>query len=151
MNALGCHLLLELKGCPVEILNNRDFIEESLVKAATLAKTTIISKHFHMFNPHGVSGAIVIAESHISIHTWPEHTYAAVDIFTCGDTALPKVATDYLVKAFKPKENYLMQIDRGVFKTQEQLLPPRVVNNQHEQNSKETNDDRGTVVRLVAH
>ena len=81
---LGDHLLIELHDCDAVVLAQPPAIEAALVAAAQAMKATLISRHFHHFSPLGVSGVIIIAESHLTIHTWPEHRYAAVDIFTCG-------------------------------------------------------------------
>lgn len=89
MNALGKHLLVELHGCDPEALKSIDLIREAMVSAAREANATIVGVSFHEFSPFGVSGVVVIAESHLTIHTWPEYRYAAVDIFTCGDTLKP--------------------------------------------------------------
>ncbi len=115
-NALGRHILLELSGCSYALLNDVEYIRESLLTAAEKAKVTIISDSFNTFNPHGVSGMVIIAESHISIHTWPEYGYAAIDIFTCGDTALPERAVEYLIEAFKPEEYRTYVVKRGILK-----------------------------------
>ena len=92
MNALGKHLLLEMKDCDKNILADLATVRNALVSAAQEAKATIVEIAFHEFSPFGVSGMVVIAESHLSIHTWPEYGYAAVDVFTCGDLIKPEVA-----------------------------------------------------------
>ena len=84
MNALGKHLILELKDCDAILLDNLDFIRESMLHAASSTGATVIGDTFHKFSPQGVTGVVAIAESHLCIHTWPEHAYAAVDIFSCG-------------------------------------------------------------------
>ena len=88
-NALGRHILVEFFGCNSEILNDVIVIEKSMVDAAKEAQATIINSTFHHFSPYGVSGVVVIQESHLAIHAWPEYQYAAVDIFTCGDEVNP--------------------------------------------------------------
>ncbi len=116
VNALGRHVLLELSGCPADLLNDLEFTRMALLEAAERAEVTIVSDNFNKFNPHGISGVIVIAESHITIHTWPEYEYAAVDIFTCGDNALTERAVSYIIDAFKP-ENYKSKVVlRGIMK-----------------------------------
>jgi len=114
MQALGTHLLIELQDCNKQILNDIKKIEEFMVDAAKEARATVISAHFHEFSPHGISGVVIIAESHLSIHTWPEYEYAAVDIFTCGEILQPNVAADYLVKKFKSKNPSLIEVKRGI-------------------------------------
>lgn len=129
MYALGIHLLLELRDCNPDILRSLEKVKSALVLAAKKAKATIISTSFHEFNPFGISGVVVIAESHLTIHTWPEYSYAAVDIFTCGDTIKPEVAAAYLVKAFECKNPSLVEMKRGVLSHQNVKLPHKVSSN----------------------
>ncbi len=113
MEALGKHILVELYDCNSEILNDPKKIEESMNKAADLAGATIVSSSFHHFSPHGVSGVVVIAESHLTIHTWPEYGYAAVDLFTCGETVDPWIAFDFLKKTYECSHFSVMEMKRG--------------------------------------
>jgi len=85
-----------------------------MVAAAKVAKASIVGSHFHQFSPYGISGVVVIAESHVAIHTWPEHGYAAVDIFTCGETLSPEVAAQYLVEKFQARQPSLIELKRGL-------------------------------------
>lgn len=89
-------------------------IEEILVKAAKKAKTHIVDVVFHTFNPHGVSGVVVVKESHLAIHTWPEHCFASVDIFTCGTSVNPWLAYKFLLKELKAKHSTATEMKRGV-------------------------------------
>ncbi|MGB0864240.1 MAG: adenosylmethionine decarboxylase [Saprospiraceae bacterium] len=114
MKALGKHILIELYDCDVEILNDVPAIQKAMDTAAELANATIVKSVFHHFSPHGVSGVVVIQESHLAIHTWPEHGYAAVDIFTCGDTLEASKASDFLEKSLKAKRIESKNIDRGL-------------------------------------
>ncbi|MBI4824409.1 MAG: adenosylmethionine decarboxylase [Nitrospirae bacterium] len=123
MYALGTHLLIELKECNAEILKNLDEVRDALVSAAKEATATIIDVSFHEFSPFGVSGMVVIAESHISIHTWPEYSYAAADIFTCGDTIKPEIAADYLIKRFQCKSPSVVEMKRGLLSMENRKLP----------------------------
>ena len=84
-----------------------------MLEAATLAKATIIKAHFHQFVPQGVSGSVIIAESHFNIHTWPENNYAAIDLFTCGKDLNPQSAVNYLVEKRKCKRHQLIDLKRG--------------------------------------
>ena len=93
-SAAGTHLLAELNGCPSENLNDPAAIELKLVAAAKEAGATVVSSHFHHFSPQGVSGVIIISESHITLHTWPQLGYAALDVFTCGHPELPAKVTE---------------------------------------------------------
>lgn len=114
MQALGKHLLVELHGCDLEALKSIDLIRETMISAAKVANATIVGVSFHEFSPFGVSGVVVIAESHLSIHTWPEYRYAAVDIFTCGDLLRPEVAADYIALKLKCKNVSVVEVRRGL-------------------------------------
>ena len=113
MSALGRHILVEFFGCNPDILNDVITIETSMVNAAREATATVINSTFHHFSPYGVSGVVVIQESHLAIHTWPEFQYAAVDVFTCGDSVNPWDCYDYLLKAFEAKNGSAMELKRG--------------------------------------
>jgi S-adenosylmethionine decarboxylase len=115
LESLGRHLLLELYDCSSEVLNNVESVKVAMVEAAKRAEATIIDVVFHEFNPFGISGVVVISESHLSIHTWPEHRYAAVDIFSCGDTLKPAEAANYLVEQFGASRASCVEVKRGVF------------------------------------
>ena len=84
MKPLGEHMLLEYYGCDADKLAHSDAVQEIMVRAVRAAHGTVVNNMFHNFTPHGVSGVVVIAESHVTIHTWPEHGCAAVDIFSCS-------------------------------------------------------------------
>ena len=115
MNALGRHLLLELFDCDLDAINNVETVKGTLIEAAKRAQATIVDVVFHEFNPFGVSGVVVIAESHLSIHTWPEYRYAAVDIFSCGDILQPEIAASYLVEQFGAERTSVVEMQRGLF------------------------------------
>ncbi len=114
MNALGTHLLLELRDCNAESIKDLEYVKSAMVGAARDAKATIVDVSFHEFNPFGISGMVIIAESHLSIHTWPEYGYAAVDIFTCGDLIQPEVAAQSLIRAFQSENPSLVEMKRGI-------------------------------------
>jgi len=114
LNALGKHLLLELKGCDKEVLNDLGFLKDALITAAGEAGATVLGESFHQFNPRGVSGVVIIAESHLCIHTWPEYGYAAVDIFTCGNSVQPKEAAEMLVRKLGSKNHSIIEMQRGI-------------------------------------
>ncbi len=115
MRALGRHVLAEFYGCPTEVLNNTATIEEMMVNAALEAGAEIREVVFHQFSPQGVSGVVVISESHLAIHTWPEYGYAAVDVFTCGTDVDPWVSCYYLKTHFTAKRMTAKEIKRGIF------------------------------------
>ena len=111
---LGRHILVEYYNCDENILNDHKLIEELMVNAAKVAKATVVESVFHMFNPYGVSGAVVISESHLTIHTWPEYGYASVDLFTCGDKVNPWDGFEYLEKMLKSKRSESTEVSRGM-------------------------------------
>ena len=111
---LGQHVLAEFFECDPNILNSNDKVEKYMIDAALECGATIVQKCFHMFNPYGVSGVVIISESHLAIHTWPELGYAAVDLFTCGPKCDPKVAYEYLKKKFDSKKASFTQLKRGI-------------------------------------
>lgn len=114
MYALGRHLLIELKQCNAGLLDNLEFLRETLHTAAVRCGATVVGDSFYHFTPQGVSGVVNIAESHISIHTWPECRYAAVDVFTCGDRVEPEEAARFIMEAVEAGECSLMELRRGL-------------------------------------
>jgi len=117
LNSLGTHLLVEYYDCNKEILNNLDEIRKYMLKAARECGATVVNDVFHLFNPHGVSGVVVIAESHLAIHTWPEYGFAAVDLFTCGNDVDPWKAFVYLKQKLQAKFHLTMEMKRGVLES----------------------------------
>lgn len=115
MQALGRQILVEFYDCDGDVLNQTETIREVLLEGVRRSGATIVSDSFHTFSPHGVSGVVVIAESHVTIHTWPEHGYAAVDIFTCGETIDPWVIQKYLQRNFLAMNVSSMELKRGLF------------------------------------
>ncbi len=113
MNALGTHLLLDLKECNPQLLDNIDYIKEAMVRAAVEAGATVLGVSFHKFHPVGVTGVVVISESHICIHTWPEHRFAAVDIFTCGAAFAPRKAADTIIERLEAADPTITEVLRG--------------------------------------
>ena len=114
MNGLGIHLLLELKECNPQLLNNIDFIRQALTDTAHDVGATVVGESFHRFSPQGVTGILAIAESHISIHTWPEFGYAAADIFACGTTFRPREAAAILVAKLESRDPEIIEVPRGL-------------------------------------
>jgi S-adenosylmethionine decarboxylase len=119
LNALGKHLLLELRDCNKEALDNIDFIRINLVTAAIAAGATVMGESFHKFSPQGVSGVVVISESHLTIHTWPEFGYAAVDVFTCGTSVKPEIAAQILVEKLGSKDHSMVVLERGILEKEQ--------------------------------
>lgn len=122
MKALGKHLILELYGCPAESLNDPVLIENSLTAAVKASGATLIKPFFHQFAPQGVSGVIIIAESHFTIHTWPEYNYAAVDVFTCGEVIDMDEAVEVIRTMLNAQSLQKMGIDRGMLDIPENSL-----------------------------
>ncbi|MFZ5433494.1 MAG: adenosylmethionine decarboxylase [Calditrichota bacterium] len=114
MKALGRQIVVEYYGCNPDILNDVAFIKRAMRDAALASGATIVQEAFHLFNPHGVSGVVVIAESHLTIHTWPEYGYAAVDLFTCGEDVSPDAAFNYLKEHLEAQSFSAMEMKRGI-------------------------------------
>ena len=108
----GKHLLLELYGCNSEKLNDEPFIRDKLNLASKLAKAKVLNIVSHKFEPFGVTAIVLLAESHMSIHTWPESGYSAVDIFTCGREMKPYLASQFLLEKFEATNHYLKTVNR---------------------------------------
>lgn len=115
INALGRHILAEIYGCDSQILDNKDYIQKIMVEAALKAGAEVRESIFHKFSPAGVSGVVIISESHLTIHTWPELGYAAVDVFTCGNSINPWDACDYMTEALNAKNMTATEVKRGIF------------------------------------
>jgi len=106
------HFLLELYRCDREKLNDESFLRCILNRAAKLANATVLNLISNKFEPQGVTAIALLAESHISIHTWPESNYSAVDIFTYGQNMMPELASQYLIESLMAKEHSLRVIER---------------------------------------
>ena len=113
-NSLGKHMILELYGCSKELIDDEVAVHQILLEAARLAKASVVTSNFHKFSPQGVSGMIIIEESHFSIHTWPENNYAAVDMFTCGDILDNNIAVEYIKEKFEATSIYMVDMRRGI-------------------------------------
>ncbi|MFN3604828.1 MAG: adenosylmethionine decarboxylase [Leptonema sp. (in: bacteria)] len=111
---LGIHYIIEMYGCEPQKLDNLETIKQALNISAEIAGATIISSKFHKFSPQGVSGVVVIAESHLSIHTWPELGYAALDLYTCNLKMNISKAVKFLKKTFNPEEVIIKYLERGI-------------------------------------
>jgi len=138
LQTLGTHLLLELWECSPEILKDLNKVRDAMVDAAKAAKATVVEVAFHEFNPFGISGMVIIAESHLSIHTWPEYGYAAVDVFTCGDLINPEDATAFLVEKFECGKIDKKIVSRGIPSDGHTVL-------------KHKPEDKGVEYELVSH
>lgn len=110
---LGTQILAEYFGCNRDILADRNRVESALIEAARSAGASVVSTSFHQFSPHGVSGVVIIEESHLCIHTWPEFGFVAVDLFTCGDSVSPRKAYESLKDSFQADQGNFMELRRG--------------------------------------
>lgn len=114
MDTYSRHCIMELWECNNEFLDNRELVERLMVEAALEAGAEVREVAFHKFAPQGVSGVVVISESHLAIHTFPEHGYASIDVFTCGERIDPQVAAQLIAKKLGSKRIYEMNIERGM-------------------------------------
>ncbi len=113
MNALGTHLLLDLWHIPLDVLNDLDALEEHLVAAAERGGAHVVETRFHRFEPHGVSGVVILMESHLALHTWPELRFAAIDVFTCGSQNIAEAIADEIIKTLAPGKHEIRRLKRG--------------------------------------
>lgn len=110
---LGRHVLLELYDCPPAVLKDGVVLERAMCSAADKMGATVVTSNFHQFSPYGISGVVIIQESHLTLHTWPEYGYAAVDVFTCGDIDL-EAGVRHLIEALQSVRQDWKVYERGV-------------------------------------
>ena len=106
------HILFTLKGCPFSLCDDESHIRNMLVNAATMGRCTLLDVSSHKFDPYGVTAIALLAESHISIHTWPEKCMAVCDVFTCGDTATPQDGVEYMKDQLKATDIICNEFER---------------------------------------
>ena len=106
------HILFDLKDCPSELLDNEEHIRMSLYVAAKVSNSELLNINAYKFKPQGVTGLAMLADSHLSIHTWPEKGVAKCDIFTCGAKSTPEKAVEYLVEAFQAAKSTSQEYER---------------------------------------
>lgn len=111
---LGNQLVVDFYDCGCDGFDNLEWVENVMIEAANRANATIVDVVFHKFNPIGISGIVVIAESHLAIHTWPEHRFAAIDVFTCGSVLDSEAAISYLATQFRCGKRSVTKINRGI-------------------------------------
>ncbi len=138
MKILGRHLVVELSLCDKGLLDDTEFIERSLNEAVRQSGATKVKSVFHRYNPQGVSGVVVIAESHCSIHTWPEYGYAAVDFFTCGETVDPYKAFESLQASLKARETHVKELKRGIPSAEDEIIAHKTKANDRTQTAPAT-------------
>ncbi len=122
MKILGRHLIAEYADCAPGKLTDPEFLEVCMLEAVRKSGATIVRSVFHRYAPQGVSGVVVIAESHMSIHTWPEYNYAAVDFFTCGQTVDPYEAHEHLKMMLGSTGASVREIKRGIPSETDEVL-----------------------------
>jgi len=110
---IGSQVVLDLYDCRTEHLDDIDWVKATLMNAARAAGATIVDTVFHKFAPWGISGVVVIAESHLAIHIWPEMRYAAIDVFTCGESVRMDIASALLARAFRAQRSVQRHFTRG--------------------------------------
>ena len=123
MQRIGRHLILELWGCDAEHINSIEVIERAITQTIEACGATLLDLRVYPFTPIGVTGVAILAESHVMIHTWPEHGYAAVDIFTCGQHTDPNLAVPVLRRYFSPERVQVMEMNRGIVVDEEPARP----------------------------
>ncbi|GEM00645.1 S-adenosylmethionine decarboxylase [Halolactibacillus halophilus] len=114
MDTMGRHVIAEMWDCNIDILNDMGKIEQIFVDAALKSGAEIREVAFHKFAPQGVSGVVIISESHLTIHSFPEHGYASIDVYTCGDVIDPNVACDYIAESLDSKRLERVEVPRGL-------------------------------------
>jgi len=135
---VGHHYIVEGSGCNPEVISRVEEVEQIMVRAAEVADVQVWAISFHRFSPNGVSGVVVISESHLSVHTWPEVGYVALDIYTCGDQAKPEAAVQHALKAFGASNMHITEVTRGLDEkdkvffhsmiTWEETIPDNILN-----------------------
>lgn len=160
METIGHHYIVEASGCNPQVIGKVEAVEQILVRAAEVAGVQVWSISFHRFNPNGVSGVVVISESHLSVHTWPEYGYAALDIFTCGDSAKPEKAVEWALKEFGAGNVHITEVTRGLDEgdrvffhsivTWEEELLKRAVNGQRRPGRRPASRRRGSPAKPKA-
>ncbi len=135
MDTVGRHIIMDLWECNPELLKRKEDVERIMVEAAQRADADIREVVFHQFEPDGVSGIVVISESHLSIHTFPEHGYASVDVYTCGDMN-PHVSMEYLESHFESASNETIEVVRGQrpLKVEKESNTTSVIENEYKEN-----------------
>jgi len=138
VETVGHHYIVEGSGCDGDVISRVERVEQIMVRAAEVADVQVWAISFHRFQPTGVSGVVVISESHLSVHTWPELSYVALDIFTCGDRAKPEAAVQHALKAFGASNMHITEVTRGLDEkdkiffhsmiTWEETIPDNILN-----------------------
>lgn len=110
---VGKHAIADIYMCNCPNMDNINYVKKLIFKSAKEANLTVVNSQFHKFNPIGISGVLILAESHLTIHTWPEYNYIAIDIFTCGQNINPSKACEKIAKNFKSNNYDIKEFERG--------------------------------------
>lgn len=113
-STFGRHVAIDTWGVDFHLLNNAKLLQQHLIEAADACGATVLSVQAKQFEPQGATVLVLLSESHLSIHTYPEKGFAALDCYTCGETVDPEVAIEYMVNALKPEKFYARKIIRGI-------------------------------------
>lgn len=113
-STFGRHVAVDTWGVDFDLLNNEEFLQAQMVDAAEACGATVLSVQSKQFEPQGATVLVLLSESHLSIHTYPERGFAAIDCYTCGETVDPQLAIDYLVSVLKPEKTYAKKLVRGL-------------------------------------
>jgi len=114
VDTIGLHYIVEASGCNPKVLADADALKRILMEAAKVGEMDVRSTYFYRFSPHGVSGMVVVSGSHISIHTWPEKGYAAVDVYTCDLDSKPEKAIEHILREIRASYAHITEIERGI-------------------------------------
>ncbi|QYY41707.1 adenosylmethionine decarboxylase [Aneurinibacillus thermoaerophilus] len=120
----GRHIAIDVWGVDFERLNNAEFLKNHMVEAAEACGATVLSVQAKQFEPQGATVLVMLSESHLSIHTYPEKGFAALDCYTCGETVDPQIAIDYMVSILKPEKYYVKKLVRGMGEME--IVTPKV-------------------------
>lgn len=113
-STFGRHVAVDTWGVDFDLLNNAEYLEAQMVEAAEACGATVMSVQSKQFEPQGATVLVLLSESHLSIHTYPERGFAAIDCYTCGETVDPQLAIDYLVSVLRPEKTYAKKLVRGL-------------------------------------
>jgi len=114
VNTLGYHYVIEASGCDPKVLEDVNTLKRILLEAAKAGELVVRSTYFYKFSPQGVSGMVVVSGSHISIHTWPEKGYAAIDVYTCDPDSKPEETVRYILEKIGASYAHITEIERGI-------------------------------------
>ncbi len=114
MNTIGYHYIIEASGCDPKVLTDANALKKILLEAAKAGEMDVRSTYFYKFSPQGISGMVIVSESHISIHTWPEKGYAAIDVYTCDTNSKPEKTVNYILEKIKADYAHITEVERGI-------------------------------------